>query len=166
MQMLLNREQEMLRHFASDILYSEGMQSEKKYKQHGEITCYEHSVAVACMCVQLAELVNMRVDMESMVRGALLHDYFLYDWHEADKSHRLHGFIHAKRALQNAERDFILNDIQRDIIAKHMFPMNPSLPRCRESIVVTVTDKICAAREVLSAIFPSLKAEVGTYDYD
>jgi uncharacterized protein len=74
----------------------------------------------------------------------------LYDWHVADKSHRFHGFIHAKCALKNAEQDFSLNPVERDIILKHMFPLNFRLPRYRESIIVTIADKICATREVLS----------------
>lgn len=150
--------------YASDILASAGMQREKGYKQHGDISCYGHSVAVACMSIRLTAVLHIRVDMKSMIRGALLHDYFLYDWHEADRSHRLHGFIHAKRALQNAERDFSLTDVERDIIVKHMFPMNPSFPRYRESVIVTAADKICAAREVLSFAFQSVKAGVSAYD--
>lgn len=116
------------------------------------------------MSVQLAERLGVRVDMKSMVRGALLHDYFLYDWHEADSSHRLHGFTHARRALENAERDFSLNDIQRDIIAKHMFPMNPKLPRRKESVIVTIADKICATREVMITIFSSRRTEATAHD--
>lgn len=153
-------EQEILYDYASDILASHGMQQEKEYKQHGEISCYEHSIAVACMSIRLADLFHIKVNKKSLTRGALLHDYFLYDWHHADKSHRLHGFIHAKRALQNAEHDFSLTDIERDIIAKHMFPLNPSLPRYKESVIVTAADKICASHEVLACVFPFIKAEV------
>lgn len=34
---------------------------------------------------------------------------FLYDWHQKDPSHRLHGFHHPKTALGNAQRDYHLN---------------------------------------------------------
>lgn len=44
--------------------------------------------------------------MRYLVCGALLRNYFLYDWYEPDKSHQLHAFSHAKCALHNAERDF------------------------------------------------------------
>lgn len=134
---------------AGDILCSSGMQSEKQYIQHGEVNCYDHSVAVAYTSVAIAFRLRFNVDMQSMVRGALLHDYFLYDWHDPDKGHRFHGFIHAGRALENAERDFVLSDIERDIISKHMFPMNPKPPRYVESIVVTLADKICTLHEIL-----------------
>jgi uncharacterized protein len=144
----------LLYKYAEDIISSDGMQSEKSYLQHAEISCFEHSVAVACMSVKVAQRLRINVDMKSMIRGAMLHDYFLYDWHEADKSHRFHGFIHAKRALKNAEQDFLLNPIERDIIVKHMFPLNFRLPRYRESVIVTIADKICATREVLSFALP------------
>jgi HD superfamily phosphodiesterase len=53
----------------------------KKFIQHGRVTVYKHSVSVAMMCLMLAHKFNIEVDEASLVRGALLHDYFLYDWH-------------------------------------------------------------------------------------
>jgi Predicted HD superfamily hydrolase len=146
----------LLEKYAPDILASSGMKLEKSFIQHGDISCFEHSVSVACMSIRLADIFRANIDEKSMVRGALLHDYFLYDWHitAADKSHRLHGFLHAARALENAERDFKLNPIERDVIAKHMFPMNPKPPRFKESLLVTLADKICASREVLIGFIP------------
>ncbi len=142
---------------AGDILSSEGMLSEKNFRQHGNVSCYEHSLAVAMLSIRLAGFLRIRIDLRSLIRGALLHDYFLYDWHEADKSHRFHGFIHARRALKNAERDFALTAIERDIILKHMFPLNPRLPRYRESIIVIVADRLCAFREILSPAMTRMK---------
>ena len=95
---------------------------------------------------------RLPVDKQSLVRGALLHDYFLYDWHEKDGGHRLHGFFHAERALHNARRDFNLNFIERDIIRKHMFPLNITPPKFRESWIVTWADKLCAAEETTRAL--------------
>lgn len=57
------------------------MQSEKNFRQHGRMSVYEHSLAVARMCLRIAKYFPGEVDMRSLVRGALLHDYFLYDWH-------------------------------------------------------------------------------------
>ena len=89
--------------------------------------------------------------MNSMARGALLHDYFLYDWHVPDRSHRFHGFHHAGVALKNAGRDFALNEVEQNIIETHMFPLNlTKLPRYRESVIVNVADKICAICEILA----------------
>ena len=75
------RSQKLLETYAGDILHSKGMDMEKRFFQHGTVTVYDHSVGVALMCLQLAALLRLRTDTRSLVRGALLHDYFLYDWH-------------------------------------------------------------------------------------
>lgn len=133
--------------YASDILLSSRMQSEKQFIQHGTVSVYEHSLGVTCLCLIIAVKLHLKVNRRALVRGALLHDYFLYDWHVPDKSHRLHGFTHAGQALKNAERDFELGDIERDMIRKHMFPLNIAPPKYKESMILCVADKICAACE-------------------
>lgn len=137
------------------ILCSRSMQAEKQFFQHGRISCYDHSVAVAYFSLLLAKKLHLRIDEKSLIRGALLHDYFLYDWHIPHPGRRLHGLHHAKLALQNAERDYTLNAKERDIIVRHMFPLNPIPPRCRESVLVTAADKFCAVCEAFSAGFPA-----------
>lgn len=80
--------------------------------------------------------------------STLLHDYFLYDWHERDASHSWHGFTHPGKALGNASADFVLTDRERDIIRKHMFPLTPAIPKYRESVLVCLVDKWCSTIEV------------------
>ena len=46
------------------------------------ISVYEHCVRVAVMSLVIAELFKITVDRRSLIVGALLHDYFLYDWHK------------------------------------------------------------------------------------
>lgn len=82
-----------------------------------------------------------------MVRGALLHDFFMYDWHDPGNLRLLHGFTHAREALSTAQKQFELNDIERDVIRKHMFPLNIALPRYRETVIVTIADKVSAVLE-------------------
>ena len=92
-----------------------------------------------------------RVDLHSLIRAALLHDYFLYDWHDWDNgTHRLHGFTHGETAMRNAIRDFKLNQIERDSIEHHMFPLTPYPPKYIEGYLVTAADKISATKETLS----------------
>ena len=90
-------------------------------------------------------------DRRAMIRGALLHDFFLYDWH--DKEHisifKLHGFYHPGIALKNAEREFELSSIERDVIKKHMWPLTIVPPSCREAWIVTMADKYCSLMETL-----------------
>lgn len=144
----------MLSRFGEDILRSPGMQSEKSCLQHGNVSVFTHSVAVACTCIWLSRLLyrflRIRMNERILIRGALLHDYFLYDWHVPDKSHRLHGFFHARQAWKNASRDFALGEIERDMILRHMFPLNLRPPAYRESIILCIADKLCAAEETLS----------------
>ena len=107
-----------------------------RYMQHGDTSVFRHSVSVAYISNYLALKTNAPVDIHSLVRGALLHDYFLYDWHQKDSSHRLHGFRHPKTALGNAQRDYHLNWKEKNIIARHMFPLIPVPPQCREAWIV------------------------------
>ena len=140
---------EMIKYYGQEIFESENMQKEKKFIQHGNISVFDHSVAVAVECLKLAHRLGLPVDQKALVRGALLHDYFLYDWHENDKSHRLHGFRHAKTALMNAEKEYILSDIEKNMIYCHMFPLNIRIPKYRESVILCIADKIVATKETL-----------------
>lgn len=90
----------------------------------------------------------------SLLRGALLHDYFLYDWHDPDPSHRLHGFRHPFFALARAEEDFELTPRERNIIVRHMFPLVPVPPTCREAWIVCLADKWCALCETVAGRLP------------
>lgn len=137
--------------YGGDIIASAGMQAEKGFLQHGGVSTYEHSVSVTKMCLRLSRGLHISTDVRSLIRGALLHDYFLYDWHEPHGGD-LHAFSHAGKALCNASRDFTLNEIERDMIRCHMFPLTVKPPRYRESAILCVADKICALRETCSGL--------------
>lgn len=105
---------------------------------------------MAEVSVRIADSIPIKVDERAMIRGALLHDYFLYDWHEKDGNHRLHGFSHPYTALRNAREDYVLEEIEENIILRHMFPLTPIPPTCREAWIVCAADKYCALGETLS----------------
>ena len=92
---------------------------------------------------------RLPVDKQSLVRGALLHDIFLYDWHEKDGGHRLHGFRHTAFATIMQAKDFSLNRKKKNIIARHMFPLTVLPPRCLEAWIVCFVDKYCAFSETM-----------------
>lgn len=146
-----------IKRYGGDILRSGGMQKEKKFIQHGKVSVYAHSVLVAALCVMIARKLRLKVNEKSLVRGALLHDYFLYDWHIPDKKRKQHAFHHAEAALLNAERDFKLDNVEKNMISTHMFPLGGSFPRYKESIILCVADKISAARETLEGRFQARK---------
>ena len=120
----------------------------RRFIQHGGVTVYEHCVRVAALSCRLADAFGWQVDRAALIRGALLHDYFLYDWHEKDDSHRLHGFTHPRAALQNASADWALTARERNIILRHMFPLTPVPPACREGWLASLADKLCAVQEM------------------
>lgn len=121
----------------------------KESIQHGCTTVYEHCISVAYTSCLIAKKTNANVDYKSLIRGALLHDYFLYDWHN-NTGEGLHGFTHPKKALKNAKEDFVINKIEEDIIVKHMFPLTLKIPKYKESWIVTTADKIVSLRETFT----------------
>lgn len=122
----------------------------KAFLQHGTCSVYKHSVSVAIASLEIARRFKLKVDYDSLVRGALLHDYFLYDWHDLKGFPCAHGFLHPYRALKNAQEDFELNACEKDIIAHHMFPLVPFPPATKEGWIVCLADKICAAQETVA----------------
>lgn len=148
---------------AAEILEREGrLGLTRGYIQHGDVTVYAHVLSVARTSAHMADVLErhgVSLDRASLVRGALLHDYFLYDWHDPDPSHRLHGFRHPFFALARAEEDFALTPRERNIIVRHMFPLVPVPPTCREAWIVCLADKWCALRETVAGRMPHRREE-------
>lgn len=138
--------------FGRDILLSDGLQREKQFMQHGSCSVFRHSVTVAYLCLRLADRYRLRVDRRALVRGALLHDYFLYDWHEPLLRNKIHGFTHPSTALRNAKRDFHLSKKEQNMIKRHMFPLTPLPPSSPEGLLLCVADKIAAAHETIGGM--------------
>lgn len=135
--------------FAESILYNPVVQSMKKYGHHGTTSCFDHSVHVAYYNYLLCK--KFHLDVWSATKGGLLHDLFLYDWHDytPSKEERLHGFEHPSKALSNSHKHFKLTRKQGDIISKHMFPLTFMPPRYWETAVIIGTDKFCSVCEVI-----------------
>lgn len=131
----------------------------KNFIQHGNTSVYTHVISVAKKSIEIAEKYNLKLDMDSMIRGALLHDYFLYDWHDGKRERWIHGFTHPMKAYKNAKSEINLNRLERDIIIKHMFPLTILPPRYLESWIVTFADKYVSAVETLSSRFVKVGLE-------
>jgi uncharacterized membrane protein len=120
----------------------------KRYYHHNS-SIYAHVREVAYFTYRISKY--LRLDYRSAARGALLHDFFLYDWRNHDAPdlprEKYHGIEHPKIALHNAEKYFPLNDIERDIIVKHMWPLTLVPPRYKESFVVSFADKYLSSKE-------------------
>jgi len=134
----------------SDILDNEEFLKLKNFFHHNS-SIYEHARIVSYLAYRLCKYLNL--DYTSAARGALLHDFFLYDWRNHDlpelAKDKYHGVAHPKIALNNALKHFKLNDLEKDIIVKHMWPLTLIPPRYQESYIVTFTDKYVASREFI-----------------
>ena len=122
--------------------------------QHGDTTVKEHCITVAYTAYFLVVKFGLKVDERSLIRGALLHDYFLYDWHEKSMANMIHGFTHPHKAFLQAKKDFELSHIESDMIKHHMFPLTPMPPKTKEGIILCIADKICATKETVMGRFP------------
>ena len=131
----------------ADLLKHERVLSMKDFIQHGNTTCFEHCLYVSYTSFVVSK--KLGLDYRSTARGALLHDFFLYDWHIKGNSEGLHGFSHPRVALRNALESFELGAIEREIILKHMWPLTPALPLKKEAMVVTLVDKYCTVAETV-----------------
>lgn len=120
---------------------------------HGN-SILDHSLKVARISWKIGGFLGL--DQVSIVRGAMLHDFFLYDWNKGGsgisrKAHQFwkrHGYTHPRAALHNATSRFTLNKKEQNIILRHMFPLTPIPPCYAEAWVVTLCDKIIATMEI------------------
>ena len=78
----------------------------------------------------------------------MLHDLFLYDWRKRENGRKgHHAFTHPKVAYENAGKVIKLNDKEKDIIIKHMWPTTIGLPKYKESYIVLCIDKYFSIKE-------------------
>lgn len=130
-----------LKSIIKTIISHEEFQRRKTYFHHGKETVYEHSIKVAIKAYKIAKI--FKLDVNSVVTGALLHDFYTSPWTDGNGT-KLHGFTHAKDAYTNAKKYFpeLMNSKVKDIIIKHMWPLNPTPPKYIESWVVSISDKL------------------------
>lgn len=131
----------------SDMLENETVQDMKDYRQHFDITCFDHCLVASYYCYKICK--KHKLDYISCARASMVHDLFLYDWRKKQDGRKgLHGFTHPKTAYENASKIFELNDIEKDVILKHMWPLTFfQFPKYKESFVLILVDKYCALFE-------------------
>ena len=149
----------------TDILENETVLKMKNFRQHFQTSCYDHCLTVAYYSYLWCK--KLGLDYKSAARAAMLHDLFLYDWRKPrpDGKH-FHGFRHPRIALNNASKIFELNEIEKDIILKHMWPLTVVLPKYKESYIITLADKYAALLENKYAVQNNTKFQrVYRYTY-
>lgn len=134
-----------------DILQHEEFLKLKDFFHHNS-SIYHHVHDVAYLSYRISKF--LKLDYRSTARGALLHDFFLYDWRNHDvpdlPREKFHGLEHPKIAVANAKKHFTINDIEEDIIKKHMWPLTIVPPKYKESYIVSFADKYLSSKEFVS----------------
>lgn len=133
-------------HCINDVAWSEILMELDDFTHHYHVTRLEHCLHVSYLSFMACK--RLGLDYKSAARGGLLHDFYFYDSRATKPEQGIHCFRHPGIALENAEKHFPLNKVERDIIVKHMWPVTLTPPRYRESYVVTAMDKYCANREL------------------
>lgn len=130
-----------------DIATNSNVSALKDHMQHISTSRFEHCEEVAYYTYQICK--KLGLDYVSAARGAMLHDFYFYDWRNkgVEGQKKFHLMRHPGIALKNADDIFELNDLEKDIIKKHMWPVTIVPPKYKESFIVTCVDKYCATIE-------------------
>ena len=137
-----------------DLIENDSVLKLDDYKQHMDISRYQHSINVSYYSFIICKRLNL--DYVAAARGGLLHDLFFYSWQDEDfhrnytsrgKAISYHMKNHPLVAFENASKLTELSEIEKDIILKHMWPTTKRLPRFRETLIVSLVDKLSALCE-------------------
>ena len=129
-----------------DLISNETVLKMKMYRQHFNVSCFDHCLFVSYNSYLICK--KHKLDYKSVARAGLLHDLFLYDWRKRENGRNgHHAFTHGKTALENALKITFLNNIEKDIIKNHMWPVTLSIPKYKETFVITYVDKRIAIAE-------------------
>ena len=117
-----------------------------KYESCHGTNKYDHMIRVAYKSFVYAKKKGLAYI--SITRGALLHDFAFNQQMDNDGlTKRKKLSKHPEYALNTSLNYFYLNDIEKDIIISHMFPIGKRIPRYKESYIVSYYDKKIALNE-------------------
>jgi len=105
---------------------------------------YDHSLRVSFDAFCIAK--KYKLDYKSVAIAGLLHDFYDKPWQEITEKKpllQMHGFTHAKEALDNSKKYFghLMNERVENSILRHMFPLNKILPKYKEGWLIVLVDK-------------------------
>lgn len=145
-------------------LVNHEFQKRKLFKHH-EYSVWDHCILVSLTAYSYA--CKFGANKRVCAIGGLLHDFYPLAWQYSDALNnydarylerlkrkesllKKHGFTHAKEAYNNSLLYFEEVNDERiaDCIIKHMFPLNISLPRYKESWLVSLSDKVVSVKDM------------------
>lgn len=146
-------EKERLENLYQTFLNDPKIQRMKEIPMHRGSNCYEHSFKVAKKAVHYAlRFPSKKLSIETIMLGAILHDYYLYDWRKDRSKRKRHAVDHEFIASENASKDFGISPEVKRIIESHMWPINfKKYPKGREAKIVSLCDKAVTIGEVFSS---------------
>lgn len=134
--------------YGAEILENPLYQRTALLRQHRTTTTYAHCIAVTMKALNIAKKLHLKVDASSLVRGCLLHDYYLYEYTTMKPRPKKHASHHGETAMNNAIEDFGLNEIEKNMIFCHMWPLRFwNFPKSREAFLLSLSDKMVALKE-------------------
>lgn len=151
---LSKEEKEKLESIYQSFLHDKKILRMKEIKTHRGSNCYEHTFKVVKRAMHHVEISSKKnINPEIVLVGAILHDYYLYDWRVDRSKRKGHGKNHVQRALENASKDFNISPEVKEVIGTHMWPINiKNYPKSREAKIVSISDKMVALCESLTSI--------------
>ncbi len=123
----------------------------KDISMHRGSNCYLHSFKVAKKAIKKS-LNRKDVNLEVVLLGAILHDYYLYDWRKDRSKLKKHAKNHPNIAIENAVKDFNISEEVKKVIKSHMWPLNiKDYPKSKEAKIVSISDKAVTIGESLTS---------------
>lgn len=141
---LPKEEQDFFFQTINKIIYTKQFLKLKQFKHHGNISTYTHVVKVAYLSFRYAVKKNIKIHKEELIRSALLHDLYFYDWHDKHNGVHLHGLFHPKKAVKNATLLYNITKKERRHMIHHMFPLTILPPTTKEGWLICIFDKVAA----------------------
>ena len=149
---ITDEQKEKLENLYQSFLNDKKILRMKEISMHRGSNCYEHVFKVAKKAIKKS-LNRKNVNLEVVLIGAILHDYYLYDWRKNKELLKGHGKNHPDIAINNAVRDFGINDEVKKVIKTHMWPVNiKAYPNTKEAKIVSISDKAVTIGESLTSI--------------
>jgi uncharacterized protein len=127
-----------------DILTNEEFKKLDKIEHHGT-SRMEHSISVSYKAYTIAKKINLN-EVE-VARAGLLHDFFLSEENRTRKEKIASTFTHPPKAVEHTKKYFTINEKEENIIKSHMFPFYKTIPKYKESWLVSMVDKAVGFKE-------------------